>query len=345
MRYEDYLVEDFIKDDFFVEWVTNPDSKSNEFWMKWMSSYPNQVPIILKAQQFINSIEYDEFEPLREDEYIEMFENVLKKKSFATPKYQTKPKLRFQLKVAASITFILVSLFAYVWHHNQADVSTVPNPIVQYTKINPIGQKSLITLPDGSKIKLNSGSSLTYNSDFGKKDRTVELKGEAFFDITKNPASPFIIRSGELLTKVLGTSFNVRSYEGEEKIQVLVVSGEVSVSDDLGSSFILNPKDILEYTHYDKNVQKTTCTNIKSIIGWKDGIMSFSNETFSEVAHKIQRWYGVDIVIEGGFNVQGKYTGEYQNMSLEKVMDGISFASEFDYKILNENKIYIYKKL
>jgi len=345
MKYEDYRVEDFIKDDFFVEWVNNPNSKSNEFWEKWMSSYPNQVSNILRAQQFITSIEYDDFEPLREDEYIEMFENLLKKKSSITPKHTAKKTITFRLKVAASISILFLSFLAFLWHTNQQDVLAASKQVVQFSKINPIGQKSLMTLPDGSKIKLNSGSSLTYNSDFGKKDRTVELKGEAFFDITKNPASPFIIRSGELLTKVLGTSFNIRSYDGEEKIQVLVVRGEVSVSDDLGSSFILNPKDILEYNHYDKNVQKTTCTDIKNVIGWKDGILSFSNETFNEVALKIQKWYGVDIVVEDGFNVQGEYTGEYQNMSLEKVMDGISFASAFDYKILSENKIFIYKKL
>jgi len=343
MKYEAYGVEDFITDDFFVEWVKNPNSKSNEFWTKWMASYPSQVPTILKAQQFIYSIDYSDFEPLREEEYIEMFENVLKKNHKTNYYSPNKNIWNSQIKVAASIAILLLSSIAYVWHANLPD-KVIAKKTIAYKKNNPVGQKSLMTLIDGSTVRLNSGSSLVYNSDFGINNRMVELKGEAFFDITKNSSLPFIITSGKLLTKVIGTSFNVRSYESEGKTQILVVRGEVSVSDERGSSFILNPKDLLEYTHSDKNVKKTICADIKSIIGWKDGILRFSNESFNEVAIKIQHWYGVEIVVEEGFDVRGQYKGEYQNMSLEKVMDGISFASGFGYEILSENKIYIYRK-
>jgi len=345
MRYEDYSVEDFIRDDFFVEWVNNPNSKSNEFWSKWMASYPSQVPTILRAQQFISSIGYKNFEPLKEEEYIEIFENVLKKKQPTSIGFSTKKITYVSLKVAASISIIIASILFYNWQSQQTDKSLASQEVIQYSKTNPVGQKSLITLPDGSKIKLNSGSVLTYDSRFGVENRVVELQGEAFFDITENPESPFIIRTGELQTRVLGTAFNVRSYVGEDKIQVLVVRGEVSVSDELGSSFVLNPKDLLEYTHYDKNVKKSICLDMKSIIGWKDGILSFHDESFKTVCKKIERWYGVEIDVEEGAKVKGFYTGEYQKMSLEKVMDGISFASEFDYKIINENKILITKKL
>jgi ferric-dicitrate binding protein FerR (iron transport regulator) len=345
MKYQDYGIVDFIKDDFFVEWVSNPNSKSNEFWTKWMSSHPDQVPTILRAQQFISSINYDDFEALKEEEYIEMFENVLRKRPVSSLQIFNRGGKRYRLKVAASITIALISLVSYLWiATNGADLQETQQ-IIQYSKSNPMGQKSLITLPDGSKIKLNSGSTISYDSRFGLTNRMVELKGEAFFDITRNPSSPFIIKSGELATKVLGTSFNVRYYEDEDNIQVLVVSGEVTVSDNLGSYFVLNPHDVLEYYHYDKQVKKSVCTDFKSIIGWKDGLLIFSDESFSEVVDKIRQWYGVEIILEEGVSVEGYYTGEYQNKSLETVMDGISFTSEFDYSILNDNKILIKKKL
>ncbi len=344
MKYQDYGVDDFIKDNFFVEWVSNPNSKSNEFWAKWMASHPEQVPTIMQAQQFITSLGYDDYEELREDEYIEMFENVLRQKPKASPVFNGSLTTNFWVKIAASVTIILTSLLAYSWFAQKAENTTLHQKVVRYSKTNPIGQKTLITLPDGSKIKLNSGSTLSYDSRFGVKNRLVELHGEAFFDITRDPSSPFIIKSGELTTKVLGTSFNVRYYKGEDKIQVLVVKGEVAVSDNLGSSFILNPKDILEYSHTDKNVTKSVCADMQSIIGWKDGILSFSNASFREVVEKIHRWYGVEVVVEDGFTVKGSYTGEYRNKSLEKVMDGISYASGFNYKIINDDKILIYKK-
>jgi transmembrane sensor len=344
MRYEDYGTSDFIKDGFFVEWVSNPNSKSNEFWTKWMSAHPDQVPTILQAQKFIANLAYDEFEALKEEEYIEMFENVLKSKPVIVSKSSVNRISGLWLRIAASVAIVLVSFGTLLWIDQEESEPVVAQEVVEFSKSNPIGQKSMIILPDGSKIKLNSGSSLTYNSQFGVQDRMVELKGEAFFDITENPELPFIIKSGELRTLVLGTAFNVRNYQGEENIQVLVVRGEVSVSDEFGSSFILNPNDILEYSHSDKNVKKSICVDFNKIIGWKDGILSFNDESFSEVVEKIRRWYGVEILLEDGFEVEGSYTGEYQNKSLEKVMDGISFTSKFEYSILTENKILIRKK-
>jgi transmembrane sensor len=344
MKYEVYRISDFIKDGFFVEWVSNPNSKSNEFWTKWMSAHPDQVPAILQAQKFIANLAYDEFEVLREDEYIEMFENVLKTKSVSAAKSSPKGMRGWWFSVAASVILVSVTLGTLLWHGQKRSALAEAQEVVEFSKSNPIGQKSMIILPDGSKIKLNSGSTLTYDSDFGLQDRMVELKGEAFFDITENPELPFVIKSGELETRVLGTAFNIRNYQSEDEIQVLVVRGEVSVSDELGSSFILNPKDILEYSHRDKIVKKSICVDYKSIIGWKDGVLSFNDESFSEVVEKIHRWYGVEIVLEDGFVVEGSYTGEYQNKSLEKVMDGISFTSKFEYSILTENKILINKK-
>ena len=344
MKYQDYGVEDFIKDEFFVEWVKNPNSKSNDFWKKWMAKHPEQVPVILQAQEFITSIRYDDFAELQEDEYLDIFEGVLrtqKKKRYILAGSNFKSWTR----IAATIVLALVSTLVILHGlRRQKAVEQNTQEVVQIVKNNPIGQKLLVSLPDGSKVKLNAGTTLIFDSEFGKTNRRVELRGEAFFDVQKRPELPFVIRSGELTTKVLGTSFNVRYYEDEDKIQVLVVRGEVAVSDDLGSSIVLNPRDILEYDHTDKNIRKTVCEDIAGIIGWKDGILSFNNEPFDRVVEKIHKWYGVEVEMAEGLRIEGYYTGEYKNKSLEKVMDGISYASGFDYRIVNENKILIYKE-
>ncbi len=346
MKYQDYGVEDFIKDEFFVEWVKNPNSKSNDFWKKWMAKHPEQVPVILQAQEFINSMRYDDFVELREDEYLDIFEGILRRhKAGRVVTVGNSPVVKRWQRIAATIVLVLASVFGlYYGLHETNPVGQHPPEVVQFIKKNPLGQKLLVSLPDGSKVKLNAGTTLIYNSEFGKSNRKVELRGEAFFDVQKRPDLPFVIRSGELTTKVLGTSFNVRYYEDENKIQVLVVRGEVAVSDDIGSSIVLNPRDMLEYNHADKNIRKTVCEDIASIIGWKDGILNFNNEPFEQVVEKIHKWYGVDVEIEEGLRIEGYYTGEYKNKSLEKVMDGISYASGFNYRFINENKILIYKE-
>lgn len=342
MKYEDYQVWDFLQDDFFVEWVRNPTKETDAFWSEWIGAHPHRISTLEAAAHMIKAVGYAQVIPLQQKEKAEILETILRTRSTNSNVRSKDRYLKIAIKIAAAVG---IAVAAYWWLGGDSKLELEKIDTVELiTRNNPKGQKSLITLPDGSKVKLNSNSSLVFDSNYGINNRQVMLRGEAFFDVQENAKMPFIIRTGKLQTKVLGTSFDVRSYESEGNIQIVVVTGEVEVSDSLGTSVILNPKEVLEYSIYNGNIRRSLCTDFKSAIGWKDGFLVFDNEPIDRVVEKIEGWYGVDVEFANGCRIAGFYTGEYHNKSLELVMDGISYASGFQYQIVNDTTIIISKR-
>lgn len=342
MKYEDYQVWDFLQDQFFVSWVREPTIESDAFWSEWIGAHPHRIATLEEAAQIIKTIRYADVEPLQQREKAEILETILRRRQTESHIHSKNRYIKLAVRIAASV---VLGITAYLWIGPDSKIERDKEDKIEFiTRSNPKGQKSLITLPDGTNVKLNAESSLTFNSNYGINNRIVSLNGEAFFDVKENPNMPFIIRTGKLQTKVLGTSFDVRSYESEENIQIVVVTGEVEVSDSLGTSVILNPKEVLEYSIYDGNIRRSICKDFKRAIGWKDGFLVFDNEPIDKVVDKIEGWYGVDVKFANGCHIAGFYTGEYHNKSLERVMDGISYASGFQYQIVNDTTVIISKK-
>lgn len=341
MKYKEYKEVDFLKDDFFVDWVKRPTPESSEFWKEFVATHQEQRAVINRAKLLINSIEYTENQPLKREEYIDMFDNILEKNRSQVSTDRKQDFVKRVLKVAAALGLLLVSFVLYDQFTKPTEITRVAAPAMSITKSNPKGQKSSSVLPDGTKVKLNSESSLIVDASFGDVDRRVELIGEAFFEVTSDTQRPFIIKTNKVETKVIGTSFNVRSYSDENNMEVLVVTGEVSVSDDLGNSIILNPNELLEYDRSENSIKKSVRTDALAHIGWKDGILLFENDPFQKVIGKIERWYDVEISFPENSHVPGDYTATFHNKSLERVMDGWSFASEFNYTMNENEKIII----
>jgi len=209
-------------------------------------------------------------------------------------------------------------------------------------KNNPSGIKSFVILPDGSKVKLNSESYIEYFQDF-RNGRTVKLVGEAFFDIVRDTLQPFVVETGDLNINVLGTSFNVEAFPFEENVKVALVTGKVEIQKREGFNIAtlnyLDPKEMIVFNHQSSEYEIKTF-DYNSTLGWKDGNLVFQEERFDEVIKKLERWYGVEIKVGPVADMSGKYTGIYKNTSLEFVMEGMGFTSDFDFKI-EGNIIYI----
>lgn len=337
MKYRDYQVVDFIKDDFFVEWIKNPNTESNSFWQEYIAANTDQIQTIKQAREFITSISYDDHQPLTGEEYIEIFESILKPSKQSTWGVNKKlVRQSLQLAATISIVFVLSVLYRQIITKESPQNGA---PLAAIIKENPRGQKSTSILPDGTKISLNAESQLIIDPTYGINKRKVHLVGEAFFDVAPDKSKPFIIKTGKVETKVLGTSFNIRSFVNEDNIEILVVSGEVSVSDTLGNSILLNPNELLEYDYRNSMIKMTIHKNLIPYIGWKDGILAFEDDEFKQVIDKIEQWYDVKIIMEKNSQIHGKYTAEYNNKSLEKVMDGWSYASGFSYTLSKDNTV------
>ncbi len=342
MKYKEYTIEQFLKDEHFVNWVIAPNPESDHFWKEWTRLNPEKRSVIESARQLVQAIEYEHKHKFSDSRNHQILENILQHNRSARSKNNSAFLAPNWIGgLAASFILLLLAGVYFFNRTNSEDYLDVPVHTV--TKTTVLGQKKTIGLPDGTIVKLNTGSKLIYTQPFNKNQREVELEGEAFFEVAKDVERPFIIQSGQLKTKVLGTSFNIRSYKDEKTISVSVLTGKVKIANENGESDILFPEDMGVYNRKDKAITKTNFDS-KSVFGWKDGILVFKDMEIEDIFSNLEKWYGVKIKVDQGMKITGRYTGEYQNASLERVLDGISYTSKFDYAI-NANEVLITKQI
>ncbi|MGK7393717.1 MAG: FecR family protein [Candidatus Cyclobacteriaceae bacterium M3_2C_046] len=249
------------------------------------------------------------------------------------------PKFPFY-KLAAVVLIILtagISLYLFDPFQPQEIPQTVIEIPTIYKSTQP-GQKLTVRLPDKSMVMLHADSEISYPAVFSDSIRVVDFQGEAFFEVQETN-KPFIVRTNNLTTSVLGTSFNVRYRNDENQIQVALLSGSVVIQQDQGSSITLTPGDLLIYDQGQAVFNKRKL-DYKKHIGWKEGIICFNHDTLSEIKEKLELWYGVNITIKGQVSNSRHFKGDFQNATLENVLESLSFTFDFMYNI-DENNVLI----
>ncbi|NJK85966.1 MAG: FecR family protein [Bacteroidales bacterium] len=203
--------------------------------------------------------------------------------------------------------------------------------------IAPLGQKSQIILSDGSKVFLNSGSILRYDNHFGKRNREIELSGEAYFEVAKNKKIPFVITTSGIEIKVLGTKFNVMAYADEPEIITKVTEGIVKLTDlKTGNNENIVASQSASFSKINREITLSNFTNINDL-SWKDNSLHFDNENFEQVIKKLERWYNVSIKLEGKDSIDDRFTLTIKDESLREVLDLIKHTTPLEYKISGEN--------
>ncbi len=206
------------------------------------------------------------------------------------------------------------------------------------------GEIKRINLPDGTAVTLNSESVLEVKKGFNKKNRTVYLNGEAFFDVKHDAAKPFEVRTEQLLVKVLGTSFNVSAFHNDPVSNVLLKNGKIMV---LGIKYrekenvILSPGESAIYKKENADLEVKQL-NPKIQLAWQQRIIAFQDANMEEVVHQIERYFGVKIDISRLPVRRWQLTGEYKDQPLEGVLESLSFSYGLKYKIEGE-KVVLYK--
>lgn len=336
MKYSDYKVDDFLKDDFFVSWVKSKDLHAEKFWKRWLLENPDKYDIVNEASQIINSIQYEKNHQLDDKEYITLYENIVNGSRVIKTPTEERFKPSYQYGIAASIVLLVVSWFIINnWTNSTSNVTT---PVAMVTKVVSNGQKMTVRLSDGTSIKLNSNSKISYPESFSSQERHVQLEGEAFFDVAKDASRPFTITSGDVSTTVLGTSFNIRAFP-ESNIKVSVLTGKVRVDaadfDGGRKELILLPEDMAIYSQERRQFEKTSFSQLQEM-AWKDGILHFQDMNIHQVTSELTKWYGVSFDINKAVDTQKDYTGSFNNQPLEEVLKGLSFVFGFDFEIDNK---------
>lgn len=243
----------------------------------------------------------------------------------------------FFSKLAAAVALLVV--FAGLTYLIFPELQTLNQP-QRIVKVNPSGQKSTHFLPDGSKVYLNAESSISYVREFEGDKRAIELKGEAYFEVTKDPEKPFVVKSKGVSTTAIGTAFNVRAYANEKKLGIALTEGKVKVtSTNLEEEFFLAPGEQLHYASDSKRVSKSEF-DADEIVGWKNGLIKFQEANYEEVKSRLERWFGVRIVSNVDPSERWKYTGSFENQSLEMILEGMKLTKNFEYK-MEQKKVEI----
>ncbi|MEQ6119812.1 FecR domain-containing protein [Reichenbachiella sp. MALMAid0571] len=336
MNYKNYHISDFIKDEYFVHWVKYPDKQSDTFWNMWIDKNPEKREELMHAKNMIIDLGYKYDPKLTEDDYVEMFEGVLKRSRNEKLKNRNLVSLASSkvFKVAAVLAVILVSVFLLMEQQRiNIEPSTELNLI---TKKNPLGQKTITWLEDGTKVHLNSGSSIQYPGKFSDSSRVVYIKGEAYFEVTKDSSRPFIVKTEKIQTTVLGTVFNVRAYPDETKVNVAVEEGRVKVESEKSASNHFEHIIVRnQMTSFDIKSQKAVKTEITSdeVFAWTKGIIDFREANINEIIRTLERWYGVTFVVNCNLNLDKDFTYSYKNKPLKEILTGLGFAFNFEFEM------------
>lgn len=224
------------------------------------------------------------------------------------------------------------------------------HPVLWSEKKNQQGEKSKITLIDGSSVVLNAGSSLSYPNQFDKDKREVFLEGEAYFVVTSNRDKPFIVHSADISTTVLGTRFNVSSFQEDKSITISLEEGKVKVSkDNYDNKFepvYLNPDEKLVYDK-EKSSSIVKLCDIQQETGWKDNILKFKSVPLSNVIVKLERAYGVKFEFPDKSYDKQKITTNFQDASIWSISEVLKKLTGLQYKTIKADnsikKIVFYK--
>jgi transmembrane sensor len=252
--------------------------------------------------------------------------------------------VKFTYGMAASL--IMVLGVSYIFYSNTSSTPELEEPVASISAL-PIerttqrGIKKLITLPDGSTVILNADSKLIYFEDFAN-NRTLKLEGEGFFEVVKDEFHPFTVITENISTTALGTSFNIKAYQGNPNIQVTLATGKVRVENSLDQNlFEIQPGEAVYYFE-NKNTLKKQNADLSQVLSWKEGILQFDKIPFNVIVKDLERWYGVNIVIKGTNTIpEYKCSGTFPpHEYLSNVLKVLSFSVNFDYTI-NGNEVLL----
>jgi ferric-dicitrate binding protein FerR (iron transport regulator) len=228
------------------------------------------------------------------------------------------------LQMASHAAILVVALMAYYIYNVTSQVEEQQ----QFCEvIAPRGEKSIVVLPDGSSVHLNSESRITYNTDFENK-REVSLEGEAFFEVTHHEALTFKVQTANYSVVVHGTRFNVSAYENE-KTQTTLFEGSVSLQNG-EKEILLQPGEMATFQDGSFSVGKA---DLDGVNAWTDKRFVFNSIRFEELIKKLERWYDVKINIEDQELNDIIYSGTFKNEeTIWQVLDVLSISENISYE-------------
>lgn len=333
-----YSTEFYLTDPKFKQWIIDSNESLDRYWQSWLKRYPDSKAAIDEAKLILTTATFKEYK-ITEETKKAIWHNV--DNSINSPGKIS--QLRYILinwdyysKIAAILIISILS--SYVIFDLATDQPSVQQLVVQnIVKTTDWGERLTFQLQDGTEVKLNAGSTLTYPERFIYDERKVVLSGEAFFKVAKDSHMPFRVVSGSIVTEALGTEFYINNYSGHDSTIVALTEGKVRVSSNQ-DDIIMEPGQTISYQSNTKKIKSYDYID-ERLTSWSDNVLIFEHANWPEIENRLERWYGVEIKNN---NTQNKwdYSAKFKNYSLENVLKSICYAKNLKFEI-DEDRVII----
>jgi transmembrane sensor len=264
----------------------------------------------------------------------------IRKEVLSNTRPVTKPRrlgLYQYIKIAASLLLIPAAILLYSRYSK-------PNQLLSQQYTTARGERKTLMLPDSTTVVLNSSSVLTISNEFGKSTRAVSLSGEGYFHVKHDASKPFIVTTGKLQTRVLGTQFNIHAYTNDDDYKIAVVGGRVRVSESSSPQHIVALGKVLTRNlmlTYSLTTHKhvITTVNADKLSAWQHGELYFEEASISEIAQTLSRTYNVDVQLTDRPAHNYKYTIGFNKQPIEKVLRVLGELTGITYQLTTSQVI------
>jgi len=351
-------ISDFVMDEDFIRWVNEKKKTDNDFWDNWLNQHPDKYMAVAEARRILESIGTEQ-RVISEVEKQHEIERLMHTIRGHIQEPEQKARVVAISKkwwyAAATLLFAIASTAIYFLVNQDEGSQKFAYAAITPSKrlienINTSDKAITLKLPDESSVELAANSRIAYANNFGSTGtRDVYLSGEAFFKVMKNPARPFRVFANEIVTKVLGTSFIVRSFEKDTVIQVTVRTGKVSVysqatinaketsSPNQLGGIILTPNQELVYEKSKQKFQKGLLDNPVVIFSDAEfqNSMLYEDVSLEKVFAQLSKIYGVNIVYDNELLEKCTVTADLRNETFYRKLELICKAIGARYEIID----------
>lgn len=332
--------EDFLMDDTFKQYCEGSSKKCVLFWEDWIAKHPEKHKTVDAAKKLYGVLSGD-LKPVDQqvDYLTSMISPVAKVRRFSAIQYG----------IAASIFVVILLGLIYINYSKP-----IEQPQYAENFVAKKGEKKKIVLPDGTLVYLNGDSKIELGKNFDQTDRNIKLTGEAYFDVKHNAKKPFYVSTKDFKITVLGTAFNVKSYNNENESAATLVRGTIKLEDNKGSNkntIILKAGQKITY-HFVKDqlnlkpslrnsedklpkieVNNLTVMN-KQVVesAWTHNDLIFLKEDFEQIRERLERWFNITIEFEDKEVADYVYTANFKNEDILTVLQTLQEVKHFNFK-------------
>lgn len=305
------------EEQYLLAWFRNPASRKEIlafYRQKWQEAEGKELPAEVQSRMF-NAIT----RRIREAEEARQ----------PAARHTLLRRLSRQWSSYAALALLCVGIGWTVYTYTHPAGATETPQL--YTVCAEKGQRAGLTLPDGTKVWLNSHTRLSYSLDYGQKERTVRLAGEAYFEVAKDKKHPFVVKAGEMEVEALGTAFNVKAYEEDNHIIATLFEGSIRTEANHKTA-LLQPNQSVCFDRNRRQIEVHRPENPAYARMWRDNELAFNGETLRDIAVLLNRLYNIEVKFESDKIKNYRFSGVIKNNSLDNVFEIISLTAPILYE-------------